>query len=109
MNLNSIISDPISPTIPKLLTVGVNYIEVSTTVSNDDTLCDSTKVLISYRCADSTTSTLYLKPNFDQTSEVTFKFTDFSPSLKCEFDAEVENELGRAKSNAIIFETLPLK
>lgn len=92
-----------------MLTVGVNYIEVSTTVSNDDTLCDSTKVLIYCQCEDQTTTTLYLKPNFAQSSEITAKFTEFSPSLKCIFVAEVESELGRARSNTVTFQTLPMK
>ncbi|CAO1305752.1 unnamed protein product [Diamesa serratosioi] len=102
-------TNPIAPSIPKLLTVGVDYIEVFTTVSNDDKLCESTKVLIYCQCEDNTSTTLYLKPNFSQSSEVVAKFTDFSPSLKCMFAAEVENELGRAKSDNTMFQTLPLK
>ena len=92
-----------------MLTVGVNYIEISTSVSSADKLCESTKVLIDCQCEDMTTTTLYLKPNFDQSSEVTFKFTEFSPSLKCMFNAEVENEIGTSKSGKIMFQTLPMK
>ena len=105
----SLISDPIAPSTPKLLTVGVNYIEVTTTVSNDDILCDSTKVLIYCQCEDQTRTTFYAKPNFVETSEVTTKVTELSPSLKCMFVAEIESELGRSKSNTVTFQTLPMK
>ena len=106
---NFIISVPIAPSTPKLLTIGVDFIEVSTTVSNADALCESTKVLIYCQCSDFTTTTFYLKPNFAQSYEVSSKFTEFSPSLKCLFVAEVESDLGRAQSNSIAFETLPMK
>ncbi|CAO1367437.1 unnamed protein product [Diamesa tonsa] len=105
----SVCKDPIAPSTPKLLTVGVDYIEVTTTVSNDDTLCDSTKILIYCQCEDQTRTTLYLKPNFAQSSEVSTKITELSPSLKCMFVAEIESELGRSKSDTITFQTLPMK
>ena len=47
------------------------------------------------------TTTLYLKLNFDQNSEVTFKFIKISPSLEYMFIAEIENEKGTSRIEII--------